>query len=315
MSNELPFTGERFVPHDPAAKGEMWYEHWHRYHFVAPMARARRVLDVACGEGYGSALLADAAAAVTGVDISPAAITHARNAYAAKTNLKFVEASCDKLPFDDGVFDLVVSFETLEHIDAQDEFFAEVRRVLDRNGVFMVSTPDKAEYSDKRGYKNEFHVKELYGGEFERLIARHFTRCRLLFQRNAFVSMIHEGESGLAGELTTVSQTQATTKLASLPPLYRIALATNGDGTGWDLPARLSVFCDAEEWAFEDYRASYRGMVHYAKREKALEAEVAALKQQLQERDSAPVAPATATAATSPTAESSLARFIKKLSA
>jgi 2-polyprenyl-3-methyl-5-hydroxy-6-metoxy-1,4-benzoquinol methylase len=71
--NELPFTGERFVP---GTKGEIWIEHWHRYHFASRWVAGKRVLDVACGEGYGAALLARRAAHVTGVDLSAAAIEH-----------------------------------------------------------------------------------------------------------------------------------------------------------------------------------------------------------------------------------------------
>ena len=77
MSSDLPFTGERFIPGVP---GEIWLEHWHRYHFAARWAMGRRVLDVACGEGYGTALLARTAAQVTGVDISTQAIGHAQAA-------------------------------------------------------------------------------------------------------------------------------------------------------------------------------------------------------------------------------------------
>ena len=71
MSEALPFTGERFIPGVP---GEIWYEHWHRYHFAAPMVAGRKVLDIACGAGYGSALLARTATRVVGADISQAAM-------------------------------------------------------------------------------------------------------------------------------------------------------------------------------------------------------------------------------------------------
>ncbi|HEX5130670.1 MAG TPA: class I SAM-dependent methyltransferase, partial [Usitatibacter sp.] len=67
----LPFTGERYVP---GVQGEIWLEHWHRYHFAARWAAGKRVLDVACGEGYGTSVLARHAAGVTGVDVSAEAI-------------------------------------------------------------------------------------------------------------------------------------------------------------------------------------------------------------------------------------------------
>ena len=119
MTTELSFTGERFLPDLP---GEMWAEHWHRYHFVLPMLTGKNVLDVASGEGYGSALMATTAATVSGVDVSPEAVAHARAAYTTRQNLTFTEGSCAKLPFGDGTFDVVVSFETIEHILEQNEF-------------------------------------------------------------------------------------------------------------------------------------------------------------------------------------------------
>jgi 2-polyprenyl-3-methyl-5-hydroxy-6-metoxy-1,4-benzoquinol methylase len=74
MGEELEFTGERFIP---GTAGEIWHEHWHRYHFAAPLVSGLDVLDVACGEGYGSALLASRATKVIGADIAPAAVGHA----------------------------------------------------------------------------------------------------------------------------------------------------------------------------------------------------------------------------------------------
>ena len=74
MGQDLEFTGERFIP---GTAGEIWHEHWHRYHFAAPLVAGLDVLDVACGEGYGSALLATRAAKVIGADIAPSAVEHA----------------------------------------------------------------------------------------------------------------------------------------------------------------------------------------------------------------------------------------------
>ena len=75
---------ERYVPGDA---GEIWYEHWHRYAFARRLAAGRRVLDAACGEGYGSAMLSEVAADVVGVDLDEAAVVHARSRYAALPRL------------------------------------------------------------------------------------------------------------------------------------------------------------------------------------------------------------------------------------
>src|SRR6266403_4168752 len=74
---EIPFTGERFLP---GCAGEIAYEHWHRYAFARRFATGKRVLDAACGEGYGTALLSKVASAVVGVDIDAATVAHARAA-------------------------------------------------------------------------------------------------------------------------------------------------------------------------------------------------------------------------------------------
>ena len=147
MSEKLEFTGERFTPE---CEREIWYEHLHRYAFAAQWSHGARILDAACGEGYGSALLAGAADSVTGVDISAEAIQHARRRYGHLENLQFETADCTSLPFGDGEFDQVVSFETLEHLAGQEALLAEFRRVLKHDGFLIISSPDKATYSGVR---------------------------------------------------------------------------------------------------------------------------------------------------------------------
>ena len=106
MSEKLEFTGERFTPE---CEREIWYEHMHRYVFAAQFCGGARVLDAACGEGYGSALLARSAKEVTGVDNSHGAIEHARQRYSGKDGLQFLPADCTQLPFEAGQFDMVVA--------------------------------------------------------------------------------------------------------------------------------------------------------------------------------------------------------------
>ncbi|HMA32703.1 MAG TPA: class I SAM-dependent methyltransferase, partial [Casimicrobiaceae bacterium] len=96
MTSDLEFTGERYVPGTP---GEIAHEHWHRYAFARRYAAGRRVLDVACGEGYGCVLLAAVAAHVVGVDVDARTLAHARRTYSATPNVDFVEGSAAALPF------------------------------------------------------------------------------------------------------------------------------------------------------------------------------------------------------------------------
>jgi 2-polyprenyl-3-methyl-5-hydroxy-6-metoxy-1,4-benzoquinol methylase len=166
----LNFTGERFTPE---VRGAIGYEHLHRYCAVSRCARGARVLDAACGEGYGSAVLARVALEVTGVDVAPAAVEHAQARYAAP-NLRFVAGSVTALPLADASVDLVVSFETIEHLAAQREMLAEFRRVLTPAGVLVISSPNRPVYSAQEGPENRYHVRELDRAEFAALLAVDF---------------------------------------------------------------------------------------------------------------------------------------------
>ena len=168
----LEFTGERFVPE---CEREIWYEHYHRYLMACDVVSGKKVLDAACGEGYGSHLLASYADKVVAVDIDESSIDHAKRRY-RRDNLKFLCADVLEIPTPDNSFDVVVSFETLEHLAEHQQLLSEFKRVLKEDGVLIISTPDKAEYSDKTGFDNEYHVKELYRHEFKELLDSHFTQ-------------------------------------------------------------------------------------------------------------------------------------------
>jgi SAM-dependent methyltransferase len=171
---------ERFIP---GLEGQIWYEHWHRYHFAVPFAAGKAVLDAACGEGYGSALLARHAKQVTGVDASAETVALARRRYGAAGNLQYAEGRCEALPVGDASVDLFVSFETLEHLEAPRALIGEAARVLRSGGVFMVSTPNKSVYTDESGYHNPFHPSEMYESEFVDALRERFPGVRLFGQR------------------------------------------------------------------------------------------------------------------------------------
>ncbi|TDR20815.1 class I SAM-dependent methyltransferase [Marinicella litoralis] len=184
--SDLPFTGERFIP---TCEREIWYEHYHRYTMALNWTKGLDVLDAACGEGYGSHLLASNAKSVTGVDISDSAINHAQKTYTAD-NLTYIKSNVLNMGFKDGSFDVVVSFETLEHLAEHKELIQEFKRVLKPDGVLIISTPDKKEYSDKTGFDNEFHVKELYREDFANLVEPEFNHCQWFGQKLLFSSTI-----------------------------------------------------------------------------------------------------------------------------
>ena len=250
--NDLPFTGERFIP---GTRGEIWIEHWHRYHFASRWAADRRVLDIACGEGYGSALLARSAGHVTGVDVSTQAIEHAKRAYAGLGNVEFKVGSCTAIPIADASVDVAISFETVEHIREQEEFMAELARVLKPDGVVVLSCPNKAEYTDKRRTENEFHVKELYREELAALVRARFPHAAWYGQKPSFYSVIApEGQTARQGELIEVSEKAPDHGAAHIAsPVYFLLVAGRERAAVDAVPATLSVFADHDDWAYNDW--------------------------------------------------------------
>jgi SAM-dependent methyltransferase len=253
-SAELEFTGERFTPE---CVREMAYEHWHRYAWAAPLVVGKRVLDAACGEGYGSHLLKATAADVIGVDLSEQAVGHARSKY-ADSNLSFRQANVTHLPLEDDSVDVVVSFETLEHLSEQDEMLAEFRRVMRPDGFLLISSPDRKTYSDDSGYDNPFHVRELYRDEFEALLSRHFPAFRLFGQKLMFVSAIWGLEHGGRAVVHTDHGGRVEdSEVPVFPPLYFLAAASARDDHLPDL-APVSLYSDHDESVYAHYNEEIR---------------------------------------------------------
>jgi SAM-dependent methyltransferase len=201
----LEFTGERVVPGQVDV--DLWNEHLARYLFAARLARRRRVLDIGCGTGYGSAELAHTAAAVTGVDISPEAIAQACSSYAAP-NLRFLAASATSIPFPDSSFDLITCFEVIEHIHDWPSLLKEARRLLSPGGQFIVSTPNKSYYAESRVQigPNPFHVHEFEYDEFTAALGSTFASVTLYVQNHVGAlsfqpTQAHDAQVAQAAEL------------------------------------------------------------------------------------------------------------------
>lgn len=188
---ELPFTGERYVP---GIHGQIELEHRHRYYMARQLAAGKRMLDIACGEGYGTEILAATAAYAVGVDIDAQTVDHARKRY-VRENLSFTVGTCEHIPLPDRSVDLVVSFETLEHTDQHEQMLSEITRVLTPDGVLLVSTPNRAIYRAANGLPNPFHMKELELPEFIELLGRYFANTHPSGQRVAYGSLIAPLES------------------------------------------------------------------------------------------------------------------------
>lgn len=186
------FTGERFIPGQGGA--EIAYEHFHRYLFASRLADGKRVLDLACGSGYGASMLARTAARVIGIDLDREPLRHV--AGTSPANLGLVAADGTRLPVADRSFDVVTAFEVIEHLSAPEALVSEVSRVVKREGLALISTPNKTVYSDARAYCNPYHVREFYPDEFLQLLRAHFPEVRDFRQQVRAGSLIEEAESG-----------------------------------------------------------------------------------------------------------------------
>lgn len=219
----MEFTGERFVPEQ---KGNIKLEHMHRYIQASEIAAGKTVLDIASGEGYGSAMLANGAIRVFGVDNSVEAVEHARKRY-QKSNLEYLIGSCSDIPLPNASVDLVVSFETIEHHDQHDQMMHEIKRVLRKNGILLISSPDKLHYSDEIAFKNSYHVKELYKEQFKALIENWFANTAYFGQRITHGSCIFA--ESISTVLRSYSQEEETPQVTPgiKNPIYWIALASD----------------------------------------------------------------------------------------
>lgn len=180
------FTGERVVPGqvDP----DLWNEHRSRYLFAQRYAQGRRVVDLGCGTGYGSAILGDVAREVIGIDIAPEAIAFARERFRTPRSLvRFQEASATSTGLPEQSCEVVVAFEVIEHLADWRDLLTEARRLLTPEGVLLVSTPNRLYYAEARGESgpNPFHVHEFDYDEFQRELEAHFAHVVLYTQNHA----------------------------------------------------------------------------------------------------------------------------------
>ncbi|MCQ3931009.1 MAG: hypothetical protein DPW16_11175 [Chloroflexi bacterium] len=169
---------ERIIP-DETSSGIVAI-HLKRYNFAREHLTDLRVLDVACGVGYGTASLAEVAHEVVGIDIDLTAIDYAIEHFGDKNNIVFSQGDASQLSFENNSFDAVCSFETIEHVPNANLFLKEVVRVLKPEGKFFVSTP-LAKQSTQHP-SNPHHVQEWDPADFQRLLQAYFSDIRLFSQ-------------------------------------------------------------------------------------------------------------------------------------
>lgn len=173
---QLKDTGERMIPE--FSTGKLVYgEHMVRYGAIADTVKGRVVLDIASGSGYGTKIIAKNAVKVFGVDVSDEAISYAKAHFAAE-NIEYIKSDGKIIPLDDASVDVVVSFETIEHIKDYNFFMKEIKRVLKKDGLLVLSTPNDKEFPEGAHY----HIHEFIEEELAALVGEYFSNTKNYYQ-------------------------------------------------------------------------------------------------------------------------------------
>ena len=260
---------ERYVPDDGDAKTGL--EHTLRYSFARPLCRRRYVLDLACGEGYGSAMVAADAERVLGVDIDEKTVASARERYAHVPNVDFQTGDAHSIDAPDASVDCVLAFEMIEHVDDPERVIAEIRRVLRPTGFLLVSTPNAPKNPENLPGANPFHLHAFDERSFDALLAPAFNDRSYLGERVVAAAALWALDGGqVNGGASEASEYEALhAALTGLAPTYLLAVASNDgsapiQGIRWKvdeednlLGERIKFWMDARD-AHERERATAR---------------------------------------------------------
>jgi ubiquinone/menaquinone biosynthesis C-methylase UbiE len=274
---DLEFTGERIVP--GKVEKDLYHEHIVRYLFALQYVKDKFVLDAGCGVGYGAqVLLRGGCSRIVGVDISEEAINYARTHYKER-NIEFMVGDCTKTSFPDRHFDIVVSFEVLEHIENYEMYLSEVKRILKNDGLFIVSTPNKKTYSDEQeGYKNPFHVREFYLEEFYDLLHKYFPSVKMLGENLSQGLLIRELQthdrdrteidSGNLSDQCCIDSTHEVDRVKYYIAVCRMTSSTKDRQGFFYLPGESDALKRMTLWAKQLDKEVNEGREHVAKLQK-----------------------------------------------
>lgn len=201
-------SDERLTP-DQSDYDTLW-EHVARYAYACSQVGGLSVLDLACGEGYGTYSMSLRAENVIGIDVDQLAVEMARKKYGVDCRVGCAE----KIPIPSNTIDCVVSFETIEHLADAPAFLQEVSRVLKSGGNFILSTPNRNCYHAKTA-ANPYHLKEYDLNEICGLVAPLFTVTMVYgqsFQRSP-MDWIEEKLACISGGLSSLVRNQVTRRL------------------------------------------------------------------------------------------------------
>ncbi len=265
-------------------------EHVVRYEAATELVKGKVVLDIASGSGYGSAFLGESAKRVYGVDVDKDAIAYAKKNYAS-TNVEFILGDGTKIPLEDNAVDIVVSFETIEHIEDYETFMREVKRVLKDDGLLILSTPNDVEFPET----NHFHIHEFEQKELEKLVAKYFKHTKSYFQGTWLYNALLD-EKMFTAEWESSVRTMQTAPADLKKCIYFYMLCANRKLTDDETVKPLAAI--SEHWSarrIQEYEQSIRKhiedqgeiMKHHENTLSQKDVEIESLQKQLKEaRDS-----------------------------
>ena len=268
-----------------------WYEHWHRYYFVKDLVAGKKVCDIACGEGYGTHLLSKTADSIVGVDIDNQTILDAKTKYNDRKNLNYIQANATNTPFPNQEFDIIISFETIEHLHQQEELLAEFKRILKPNGLLVISTPDKNIYSEMSNSHNHYHVKELSKHEFSQLIDKSFSYSHHFGQQfqlyssifnvdnyqshaqNNCLQFVQQGNEHIAAEntypaqylITLCSNQPLSIKKLALPNSHHFADSNNSLYEHYEQQIKRLIQLEQQNQQLQDMLSKQNNIINYLK--------------------------------------------------
>ncbi len=248
-TDQLQDTGERMVP--SYHKGHLLYgEHIVRYESVSPFVKDKVVLDIASGSGYGTAKIAEVAAQVIGVDVDADAIAYAKQEYGGK-NINFLQGDGIKIPLDNDAVDVVVSFETIEHIEDYKQFLQEIKRVLKSGGTLIISSPNDLESPEG----NHFHVHEFNFKELHNLLKKEFKHVKPYLQGTWLYSSIISGDDA-EGDWRREIDTIGVSPLSNHKAMY-FQFVCSDDKIDKDITFVGAV---AEHWSVRSFQEHNEGV-------------------------------------------------------
>ncbi len=176
-TKEIFDTGERILPTEDGEISFVFSRHKFAYKSIQKYVKDKTVIDIGCGTGYGSYILAEQAKTVLGIDNNIEAITYCKHQFSA-SNIDYIQMDGSSLKLNQQ-FDIAVTFQAIEHFVDLDGFIDQLKHVVKPNGTIYISTPNVRK-SQKETSKNPYHFNDMNYTQFKRLISGKFTNFELM---------------------------------------------------------------------------------------------------------------------------------------